>query len=94
MTPMTVSLRQAGEILGFSAKTIGRMVARRELSYIPLGPSGVHKRIPVADLKAWQEKHTIRTVEDEKRIMDRRGAYMKGRAVYGGAQDVVGASAQ
>lgn len=83
--PLAVTLKQAGEILGCSPKTIGRMVARRELGYVPLGPSGVHKRIPVSDLTDWVKNHTIRTPEDEKRIMDGRASYMKGRSQQKGA---------
>lgn len=76
--PLLTTLVGAARILGCSRWVVAGMVERRELPIVPVGTTGVHKRIPVAALHKWVEENTIRSAEDEKRVLDRRRRRYKG----------------
>jgi len=61
VTPLVVSVPEAAVMLGTCAKTIWRMIGRRELASVMVGSS---RKIKVKDIERYLDKNTV----PEKRI--------------------------
>ena len=56
--PRLLTIQEAATALGLSRDTIRRMCDRREIRYVQTEP-GAAKRIPLADVQTWIDRHAV-----------------------------------
>lgn len=57
-TPRLLTIQEAATALGVSRDTVRRLCDRREIGYVQSEP-GAAKRIALADIEAWINRHAV-----------------------------------
>lgn len=68
-TALTVT--KLANTMGYSRQAVSGMIQRGEMHYVsPAG--GKHKKIPLCEMQRWIDEHTVRSLEDVRRLRDGR----------------------